>query len=72
MFNHMFQRCMEKGPVSVMVHSLLERVLTPNKLNALRERTAMVPYTRDVIIVPCMGCHGILQAFTKSPHVVLW
>ena len=40
---------MEKSPIPVMVQVLLERVLSPNKLNALFERTALEQYTRELL-----------------------
>ncbi len=49
MFSKIFQRFMEKSPIPVMVQVLLERVLSPNKLNALFERTALEQYTRELL-----------------------
>jgi IS4 transposase len=40
---------MEKSPVPVMVQVLLERVLSPEKLNAWFERTAVEQYTRELL-----------------------
>ncbi len=42
-------RFMEKSPVPVMVQGLLERVLSPAKLNAWFERTAVEQYTRELL-----------------------
>ena len=44
-----FQRFMQKSPIPVMVQVLLESVLSPNKLNALFERTAVEQYTRELL-----------------------
>lgn len=49
MFSKMLQRFMEKSPVPVMVQVLLERVLSPSKLNAWFERTAVEQYTRQLL-----------------------
>ena len=49
MFSKIFQRFMDKSPVPVMVQVLLERVLCPDKLNAIFERTAVEQYTRSLL-----------------------
>ncbi|MCF6299047.1 MAG: IS4 family transposase [Thiomicrorhabdus sp.] len=49
MFSKIFQRFMDKSPVPVMVQVLLERVLSPGKLNSLFERTAVEQYTRTLL-----------------------
>ncbi len=49
MFSKIFQRFMDKSPVPVMVHVLLERVLRPEKLNAIFNRTAENQYTRHLL-----------------------
>jgi hypothetical protein len=41
MFSQIFQRFMEQRPVPVMVQALLERVLSPSKLDAWFVRTAV-------------------------------
>ena len=49
MFSGILQRFMEKSPVPVIVQVLLERVLSPEKLNAWFERTAVEQYTRELL-----------------------
>jgi hypothetical protein len=49
MFSNIFQRFMEKSPVPVMVQVLLERVLNPDKLEALFERSTAEQYTRTLL-----------------------
>jgi hypothetical protein len=49
MFNQIFQRFMEQRPVPVMVQALLERVLSPSKLDAWFARTAVDQYTRELL-----------------------
>ena len=49
MFSKILQRFMERSPVPVMVQIVLERVLSPAKLNALFERTAVEQYTRELL-----------------------
>jgi len=49
LFSKIFQLFMEKSPVPVMVHILLERTLCPDKLNSIFERTAVEQYTRTLL-----------------------
>ncbi|QQO54153.1 MAG: IS4 family transposase [Thiohalocapsa sp. PB-PSB1] len=49
MFSQIFQRFMEQRPVPVMVQALLERVLSPSKLDAWFARTAVDQYTRELL-----------------------
>jgi hypothetical protein len=49
MFSKILQRFMERSPVPVMVQRVLERVLSPAKLKALFERTAVEQYTRELL-----------------------
>ena len=49
MFSTILQRFMERSPVPVMVQALLERVLSPEKLDAWFERTAVGQYTRELL-----------------------
>jgi len=49
MFSKVFQRFMDKSPVPVMVHVLLERVLRPERLNEIFERTAENQYTKALL-----------------------
>jgi hypothetical protein len=48
-FSTILQRFMERSPVPVMVQALLERVLSPEKLDAWFERTAVGQYTRELL-----------------------
>lgn len=49
MLGEVFQRFVEKSPVSVMVGGLLERVLSRGKLDELFESTAECQYTRKLL-----------------------
>jgi hypothetical protein len=49
MFSKILQRFMERSPVPVMMQIVLERVLSPTKLNTLFERTAVEQYTRELL-----------------------
>jgi hypothetical protein len=43
MLGDVFERCVEKSPLSVMVRGTLERVLGPEPLDLWSERTANKP-----------------------------
>lgn len=44
-----FNRFVEQSPVTVMVGGMLERVLSPEKLDDLFEETADTQYTRELL-----------------------
>ena len=44
-----FQRFVEKSPISVMAGGLVERLLSPDRLNELFERSAIDQYTRELL-----------------------
>ena len=47
MLGEVFERFVEKSPISVMVRAALERVLGADRLDLWCERTAQKPYTRE-------------------------
>ena len=49
MMDAVFNRFVEQSPITVMVGGLLERVLTPEKLDELFDRTADRQYTRELL-----------------------
>jgi len=49
MLDAVFHRFVDQSPVTVMVGGLLERVLTPEKLDAWFEQTAEAQYTRELL-----------------------
>jgi hypothetical protein len=49
MLGKVFERFVEKSPISVMVRGTLERVLGAEQLDAWYERTAHKQYTRDLL-----------------------
>ncbi len=49
MLGDVFERFVEKGPISVMVRGTLERVLGPDPLDLWYERTAKQQYTRTLL-----------------------
>ena len=49
MLGTVFERFVEKSPISVMVRAALERVLGADRLDRFYERTAQKQYTRDLL-----------------------
>ena len=49
MLGEVFERFVEKSPVSVMVRGMLERVVSPEKLDQLFYRVAVKQYTRELL-----------------------
>ena len=49
MLGKVFERFVEKSPISVMVRAALERVLSADRLDLWFERTAQKQYTRDLL-----------------------
>ena len=49
MLGEVFERFVEKSPISVMVRASLERVLGADRLDLWFERTAQKPYPRDLL-----------------------
>ena len=68
MFSTILQRFMEKSPVPVIVQVLLERVLSPEKLNAWFERTAVEQYTRELLFATVFELMNLV-VFKTFPSV---
>src|SRR5437879_13857676 len=49
MLGEVFERFVEKSPISVLVRAALERVLGADRLDLWYERTAQKQYTRDLL-----------------------
>jgi len=49
MLGKVFERFVEKAPVSVMVRGILERILGPEALNTLYDKVADRQYTRELL-----------------------
>src|SRR5439155_11745588 len=49
MLGDVFERFVEKSPISVMVRATLERALGADRLDLWYERTAEKPYTRELL-----------------------
>ncbi len=48
-FSPIFERFIEKSPVTVIVRGLMEVVLAPSKLDELFEQTVQTGYTRELV-----------------------
>ena len=44
-----FERFVEKSPVTIMVRAMMEVILAPEKLDDLFETTAQTGYTRELL-----------------------
>ena len=44
-----FERFVEKSPVTVMVRAMMEVLLAPSKLDELFEQTAQTGYTKELL-----------------------
>ncbi len=55
MLGKTFERFIEKAPVAVMVRGVLERVLSPDALDAIYERAAVRQYTRALTFSSVVG-----------------
>ena len=49
MFSPIFEKFVEKSPVSVMARGIMERVLNPAQLDQWFEKTAQEQYTKDLL-----------------------
>jgi hypothetical protein len=49
MLNPIFEKFVEKSPVSVMARGMMERVLNPEQLDQWFDETAQVQYTKDLL-----------------------
>jgi hypothetical protein len=47
--NPIFERFVEKSPVTLMVRAMMEGILAPAKLDELFEQTAQTGYTREIL-----------------------
>ena len=49
LFTDLFDRFADESPICVMARGLMERALTPQRLNVLFEKTAQCQYTRELV-----------------------
>jgi hypothetical protein len=49
MLNPIFEKFVEKSPVSVIARSMMERLLNPEQLDQWFEETAKAQYTKDLL-----------------------
>jgi len=79
MLNPMFDRFVEKSPISVMARGLTERVLNPEQLNEWFDSTANEQYTKDLLFssvfdimsqVVCGSHHSVHAAYQASKEEI--
>src|SRR5947209_20179082 len=69
MLGKVFDRFVEKSPISVMVRSLLERVLGAEQLDAWYERTVEKQYTRTLLFSTVYNLLSeVVFCMQPSPH----
>ena len=68
MFSTILERFMERSPIPVIVQVLLERVLSPEKLDAWFEGTAVEQYTRDLFFSTVLELMNLV-VFKTFPSV---
>lgn len=69
MLGSIFQRFVEKSPISVMARGLLERALNSEKLDAWFERTAINQYVRDLLFSSVFELmHQVVFTIRPSIH----
>ena len=49
MLSPIFERFVEKSPISVMARGMMEHALNPNQLDQWFEKTAEAQYTKDLL-----------------------
>ncbi|MGK7877461.1 MAG: hypothetical protein AB4426_30420 [Xenococcaceae cyanobacterium] len=49
--SQVFERFVQESPISVMVGGLLEKILSPQKLDELFERNSQTQYTKNLPLV---------------------
>src|SRR4028119_367534 len=55
-----FERFLQRAPISVMFRALLERALDPDELNRLFEQTATSQYTRELLFSSVVDLMGLV------------
>ncbi len=60
-----FERFVKDSPVSIMVRVLLEKILSPQKLDELFERSSQTQYTRELLF-------STIVSFLARPEINFW
>ena len=68
MLNPIFERFVEKSPVSVMARGMMEHVLNPKQLDQWFEHTAQRQYTQDLLFSSVFDI--MCQVVSDSHHSV--
>ena len=67
--SEIFERFIEKSPVTVMVRAMMEVVLAPSKLDELFEQTAQTGYTRELLFSTLVKMMSLVVC---SIHLSYW
>ncbi len=69
MLSPIFERFIEKSPISVMARGMMERALNPEQLDQWFERTAEAQYTRDLLFSSVFDIMSqVVSGSQKSVH----
>ena len=60
MLSSVFEPFVEQSPICVMARGLMERVLNPDQLNELFDRTAEEQYTKDLLFSSVFNLMGLV------------
>jgi len=63
--SQLFERYIERSPISVMARSLMESALAPEELNALFEKTAERQYTRTLLFSSMVDLMGVVVSKSR-------
>jgi len=66
-----FQKFVDRSPVAVMVHGIIERVFDPDRLEDLFRANAVLQYTRELTFAQCVHVMSDV-VFKKSSGVGAW
>ncbi|EAZ90865.1 hypothetical protein [Crocosphaera chwakensis] len=67
-----FERFVEESPASVMVRGLLEKILYPQKLDALFERSPENQYTRELLFSRVVEMMSIYITGLVEPKIIIF
>ena len=69
MLSPIFERFVEKSPISVMARGMMERALNPEQLDQWFEKTAEAQYTKDLLFSSVFDIMSqVVSGSQKSVH----
>ncbi|HMA96986.1 MAG TPA: hypothetical protein VKP30_30080 [Polyangiaceae bacterium] len=63
--SQLFERYIDRAPISVMARTLMEAALVPEELNALFEQTADRQYTRTLLFSSMVDLMGVVVSKSR-------